>query len=85
MGTPKSQPVNIIVNIDLPENLTWLASSSLLEAWLVEKLRVPVHVLAVKKSLETEGLSESTTPSEMTSTDVCSCEYNLPWDCDHSK
>lgn len=74
MGIQKSQPVNIIVNLDLPENLTWVAESTSLEAWLVEKLRVPVHVVAVKKLSDSEELAKSTTASVIESTGCSASE-----------
>lgn len=74
MGTQKSQLVNIIVNLDFPENWTEAQRSTWLEHWLAGYWDLVGPVRVVKKLLDAEGLPESTTPSPMKNTAVYICE-----------
>lgn len=63
MGTQKSQPVNIIVNIDSHESLDETRLCLSLERMVGESLQRHVRVRIVRKSLETAELPAVTTPS----------------------
>lgn len=73
MGTQKSQLVNIIVNLDFPENWTEAQRSTWLEHWLAGYWDLVGPVRVVKKLSDTEELQESSTPSVMTSTECSVC------------
>lgn len=81
MGTLKSQPVNIIVNLDWPESLTEEELCSFVEHWLMEHRLIAGRVRSVRKLSDSEELAKSTTASVTENTESCVCSLPGLRDC----